>query len=132
MRAEPMKILFQIGDYFAGAAIGAVTALVIRTVISPGMDMVLAMLVGMGVGMIVSLLMGYMLAPLIGIIDVMVPGSLTGMYGGMLFAMRDSMAAGSRTMAASLVVGAIFGLVVTAAVKIYNYALRGAVIEAGD
>jgi hypothetical protein len=132
MSAEPMKMLFQIGDYFAGAAIGVVTALVIRTVISPGLDMVLAMLIGMGLGMIVSLLIGYMLAPLIGIIDVMVPGSLTGMYGGMLFAMRDSMAAGSRTVVASLVVGAVFGFVVTAAVKIYNYALRGTVIEAGD
>jgi large-conductance mechanosensitive channel len=132
MRAQAMKMLLQIGDNFAGAAIGAVTALVIRSVVSPGMDMVLAMLVGMALGMIVSLLMGYMLAPLIGIIDVMVPGSLTGMYGGMLFAMRDSMAAGSRTMAASIVVGAIFGLVVTAAVEIYNYALRGTVIEAGD
>ncbi len=125
-------MFFQIADCLGSAAIGAVTALVIRTVILPGMDMVLAMLVGIGVGMIVSLLMGYMLAPLIGIIDVMVPGSLTGMYGGMLFAMRDSMAAGSRTMAASLVVGAIFGLLVTAAVKVYNYALRGTVIEAGD
>jgi hypothetical protein len=125
-------MLFQIGDCLGGAAIGVVTALVIRIVISPGMDMVLAMLIGMGLGMIVSLLMGYMLAPLLGIIDIMVPGSLSGMYGGMLFAMRDSMAAGSRTMAASLIVGAVFGLLVTVAVKIYNYALRGVVIEAGD
>jgi hypothetical protein len=125
-------MLFQIGDCLGGAAIGVVTALVIRIVISPGMDMVLAMLIGMGLGMIVSLLMGYMLAPLLGIIDIMVPGSLSGMYGGMLFAMRDSMAAGSRTMAASLVVGAVFGLLVTLAVKIYNHALRGVVIEAGD
>jgi hypothetical protein len=125
-------MFFQIGDCLGGAAIGVVTALVIRIFISPGMDMVIAMLIGMGLGMIVSLLMGYMLAPLLGIIDIMVPGSLTGMYGGMLFAMRDSMAAGSRTMAASLVVGAIFGLLVTVAMKIYNYALRGVVIEAGD
>jgi len=125
-------MLFQIGDYLGCAAIGTVVALVIRTAISPGMDMVVATLIGMGLGMIVSLLMGYMLAPLLGIIDVMVPGSLTGMYGGMLFAMRDSMAAGSQTMAAGLVVGAVFGLLVTAAVKSYNYALRGPVMDAGD
>jgi hypothetical protein len=60
----------------------------------------------------------------------MIPGSLTGMYGGMLFAMRDSMSAGSRTTTAALIVGAVFGIAVTIALKFYNYVLRGAVIEA--
>jgi hypothetical protein len=69
---------------------------------------------------------------MLGIVETIVPGSLTGMYGGMLFAMRDSMAAGSRTMTAALAVGAIFGIVVTVAMKFYNHALRGTVMEAGD
>src|SRR5579859_1649805 len=125
-------MLFQIGDLFAGALVGAVTALVIRLIVSPGIDMLLAMLVGMGVGTIVSLLLGYVVAPLLGLVDTMISGSLTGMCGGMLFAMRDSMAAGSRTVGAALAVGAIFGLVVTLAIKVYNQALRGAVIEAKD
>jgi hypothetical protein len=62
----------------------------------------------------------------------MVPGSLTGMFGGMLFAMRDAMAAGSRTTAAAILVGAIFGVVVTAVMKFYDYVLRGTVVEVGD
>ena len=90
------------------------------------------MLIGTGVGMIVSLLLSYMLSPMLGIVETMVPGSLIGMYGGMLFAMRDSMAAGSRTMTAVITVGAIFGIVVTAAVKLYNCVLRGTVLEVGD
>lgn len=110
-------MLFQIGDCLAAAIIGVATALIVRGTISPGMDMVIAMLIGMGVGTAVSLLIGYMLAPLLGIIDTMVPNSLTGMYGGMLFAMRDLMAAGSRAMIAAIAVGAIFGGVVAVAIK---------------
>ena len=125
-------MLFQIGDYLAGAIIGVVTAGIVRGIVWPGMDMVIAMLVGGGLGIIVSLVMGFMLSPLLGIVETMVPGSLTGMYGGMLFAMRDSMAAGSRTWTAALTVGAVFGIVVTFAIKIYNHVLRGAVMEAGN
>lgn len=125
-------MLFQIGDYLAGAIIGAATAGIVRGIVWPGMDMVIAMLVGGGLGMIVSLVLGFMLSPLLGIVETMVPGSLTGMYGGMLFAMRDSMAAGSRTSTAALAVGAAFGLVMTLAIKIYNYVLRGSVMEAGS
>lgn len=125
-------MFFQIGDYLAGAVIGVATAVIIRGVVSPGLDMVLAMLIGMGIGTIVSLILAYMLSPMLGIVETMVPGSLIGMYGGMLFAMRDSMAAGSRTMLAVITVGAIFGIVMTIAVKLYNYVLRGAVIEVGD
>jgi hypothetical protein len=124
-------MFFQIGDCLAGAVIGTATALIVRIIIAPGMDMVIAMLVGGGVGMIVSLLISFLLSPLLGIVETMVPGSLTGMYGGMLFAMRDSMAAGSRTMTAALVVGAIFGIAVTVVMKFYNHVLRGTVMEAG-
>ncbi|WGS21094.1 MULTISPECIES: hypothetical protein [unclassified Bradyrhizobium] len=125
-------MLFQIGDYLAGAVIGVATAVIVRVMVSPGFDMVLAMLIGMGIGTIVSLILGYMLSPMLGIVETMVPGSLIGMYGGMLFAMRDSMAAGSRTMTAVITVGAIFGIAMTIAVKVYNYVLRGTMIEAGD
>jgi hypothetical protein len=125
-------MFYQIGDCLAGAVIGAVTALIVRIIIAPGMDMVIAMLIGGGVGMIMSLLISFLLSPLLGIVETMVPGSLTGMYGGMLFAMRDSMAAGSRTMTAALAVGAIFGIVVTAVLKFYNRALRGTAMEAGE
>jgi hypothetical protein len=125
-------MLFQIGDYLASAVIGVVIAFIVRIIIWPGMDMVIAMLVGGGIGMILSLLISFLFSPLLGIVETMVPGSLTGMYGGMLFGMRDSMAAGSRTMTAALVVGAVFGIAVTVVMKFYNHALRGAVIDAGD
>ncbi|RUO99833.1 hypothetical protein [Hyphomicrobium sp.] len=124
-------MLFAIGDYVAGALIGVATSLAARLIVWPGMDMVIAMLIGMGVGLIVHVVIGFSLAPILGMFETMVPGSLTGMYGGMLFAMRDSMAAGSRTLLAAGAVGAVFGIVVTAAVKLYNRALRGPVLETG-
>ena len=47
-------MLYQIGDYLAGAVIGMATALIVRIIIWPGMDMVIAMLLGIGLGAIVS------------------------------------------------------------------------------
>src|SRR5262245_27641254 len=113
-------MLFSIGDYLAGALIGLVTAWAVRLVIAPGIDMVIAMFFGMALGMLIQLVLGFLLAPLLGMFETMMPGTVTGMYGGcMLFGMRDSMAAGSQTMSAALVVGAGFGIAVTIAMKIY-------------
>ncbi len=125
-------MLFTVGDYLAGMLIGVATALAVRAVTWPGMDMVIALLIGMAVGMILHLIIGLVLSPLLGMFQTMAPGSLIGMYGGMLFAMRDAMAAGSRTLAAAAIVGAGFGLVVVAGVKIYNRVLRRAVLDAGS
>jgi hypothetical protein len=125
-------MLFVIGDYLVGIIVGAVTALAVRGVIWPGMDMVMAMLIGMGLGMAVHLVLGLVLGPLVGMFNAMIPASLIGMYGGMFFAMRDSMAAGSRTLAAALLVGAIFGVIVVAAVKYYDRSLRGVIVDSGD
>ena len=125
-------MLFSIGDYVAGILIGIATTLAVRAVIWPGMDMVIAMLIGMALGTIVHLVVGLILAPLVGMFETMVPGTLIGMYGGMLFAMRDSMAAGSRTLASATIVGAIFGVVAVLGVKTYNQVLQGAVFEADN
>ncbi len=122
---------FAIGDYFAGMLIGIATTLAVRIVVWPGMDMVIAMLLGMVVGMILHFIVGLALAPLLGMFETMLPGSLIGMYGGMLFGMRDSMGAGSSTLWAAIVVGAIFGAIVVAAVKVYGRVVRGAVFDAG-
>jgi hypothetical protein len=110
--------------------IGVATTLAVRGIISPGMDMVLAMLIGMAVGTLVHLVLGLILAPLVGMFETMVPGSLIGMYGGMLFGIRDSMAAGSLTLASAIAVGAIFGAIIVLGVKVYNQVLQGAVFEA--
>ena len=124
-------MIFTVADYFAGMLVGLITALSVRMVVWPGMDMVMAMIVGMALGMVVHLILGLILAPLVGMFQAMIPASLIGMYGGMFFGMRDSMAAGSRTLGAALFVGVVFGAMVVAVVKYYDRALRGAVVESG-
>jgi hypothetical protein len=123
-------MFFALGDYFAGILIGVATTFVVRAIVWPGMDMVIAMLIGMAAGTIVHLLLGLLLSPLIGMFETMMPASLIGMYGGMLFGMRDSMAAGSRTLVSAAAAGAIFGALVVLGVKVYDHVLRGAVFEA--
>ncbi len=123
-------IAFTVGDYLIGAAIGVVTAIVVRLAISPGLDMVIGMLVGTAIGLIVQALLGLILSPVLGLMETMVPGMLIGMYGGMLFGMRDSMGAGSRTLLAAAAVGALFGVIVVLGVKIYDRCLRGIVLDA--
>lgn len=123
---------FVVGDYMAGMLIGALTALGVRAAVWPGMDMVLGMLVGMAVGMVMHLVLGLLLAPVLGMFYTMVPALVIGMYGGMLFGMRDAMAAGSPTLTAATTVGALFGAVVVLGIHIYDRALQGPVIDAGD
>jgi len=125
-------MIFTIGDYLAGMLVGAATAFSVRIVVWPGMDMVIAMIVGMALGMLVHLVVGLALGPLIGMFEAMIPASLIGMYGGMFFAMRDSMAAGSRTLQAALAVGAILGAVVVAGVRFYDRTLKGVVVDTGE
>lgn len=123
---------FMIGDYVAGMFIGALTALSVRAAVWPGMDMVIAMLLGMGIGMAIHLVLGLVLSPLLGMFETMMPASVIGMYGGMLFGMRDSMAAGSPTLTAAASVGALFGALAVLGVKAYDRALRGAVVDTGE
>lgn len=125
-------MLFVVGDYVAGATIGVLTALGVRALVWPGMDMVIAMLLGMSIGTLVHLVIGLALAPLLGMFETMAPAMAIGMYGGMLFGMRDSMSAGSHTLAAALFVGAAFGALVVFAVKVYDHVLRGTVVDAGE
>jgi hypothetical protein len=125
-------MLFIVGDYLAGMTVGALTAVAVRVVVWPGMDMVVAMIVGMALGMLIHIVLGLMLAPLIGMFNAMIPASLIGMYGGMFFGMRDSMAAGSRTLPAAIAVGVAFGAMVVAGVEYYDRTLRGTVVDSSD
>lgn len=115
--------LFVVGDYLAGGLTGAAIALVVHCIVPNGFDLALAMVLGMGVGTVTHLVLGMLLSPLLGMFHVMVPGSLIGMYGGMLFAMRDAMQPASYAQA--LLVGATFGFVMTALVHVYDRALAG-------
>ncbi len=83
------------------------------------------MLAGAGIGMVSHALIGSVLGALIGMFQVMIAGSLIGMYGGMLFGMRDAMQVVSWTQ--SVVVAIVFGVLVVAAVQIYDHVLRSRV-----
>jgi hypothetical protein len=120
------EALFTAGDYLAGAGTGAATAAAVRALVSPQLDMVLAMLIGTAAGMIVHLVLVLFLSPLLGAFHVMVPGSLIGMYGGMLFAMRDTMQAHSGSLSHAVIVGVVFGVVAVAGVRLYDRALKAA------
>jgi hypothetical protein len=122
------SVLFAIGDYAAGAVIGMVTAAAVRFVVSPGLDVAVAMVAGTAVGMVTHVVLGLALSPLLGMFHVMVPASLIGMYGGMLFAMRDSMQA--VPLAQAIAVGAVFGLFMIAGIRFYDRALRDRVAGA--
>lgn len=117
--------LFAAGDYVGGALIGGTTAAAVRGLVSPETDMVVAMLIGMAVGMVLHLVIGLLLTPLLGMFHAMIPGSLIGMYGGMLFAMRDSMQMQAGSLGHAIGVGAFFGLLIMAAMRLYDRALRG-------
>ncbi|WP_018289746.1 class I SAM-dependent methyltransferase [Verrucomicrobium sp. 3C] len=125
--ASTRSLLFPLGDYLAGMLTGALVAGAVRSLVTPGCDMVLAMLLGMVLGMGIHLLLGVVLGPFLGMFQTMVPGSWIGMYGGMLFAMRDSMGAGSPGWARALSVGAFFGAVAVAGFRLYDRILRGPV-----
>jgi hypothetical protein len=126
------RIAFAIGDHAAGMMVGSLTALSVRWIVWPGMDMVIAMLLGMVAGMVVPMMLAVLLAPLLGMFQTMIPAMVIGMYGGMLFAMRDAMGAGSSSLGGATAVGALLGAVIVLAISAYDRILRGTVIEAGD
>lgn len=123
-------LCFCVGDYLAGALTGGLTALAVRTIVGPHWDMVVAMLVGMIAGMVVHLLLALVLMPLLGGFEVMIPGAMIGMYGGMLFGMRDSMQQEYIPLSTALAVGAFFGLVVVFGIRWWDRQLRGVVFAA--
>ena len=124
--------VFMIGDYAAGMIVGSLTAVGVRLIVWPGMDMVIGMLLGMVAGMVVSLMLGLLLSPLLGMFQTMIPAMVIGMFGGMLFAMRDAMGAGSSSLGEATAVGALFGAIMVLALKAYDRILRGTVIDVGD
>jgi hypothetical protein len=63
---KEVTTIFTLGDYLAGILVGAATALSVRMVVWPGMDMVIAMILGMndlelarGVDTVVALNLGH-------------------------------------------------------------------------
>ncbi len=122
-RSLDLNLAFAIGDYLAGALVGLLTAGAVHLLIPPTMDTVLAMLLGTALGTVVHLVVGLILVPFLGAFHTMIPGSLIGMYGGMLFAMRDTMQHPT-SLGHAAEMGIVFGIVVVAAVQLYDCALR--------
>jgi hypothetical protein len=116
------KWLYLLGEYVAGVATAVLTALPIHALVDPDWDMVVAMIAGTLLGSAAHLLVLALLGPLVGLFHVMAPGALIGMYGGMLFGMRDSMQAASWSR--TLAVAVALGVLVVAAVQLYDRVLR--------
>jgi len=123
----PEPLYFRLGDYLAGVLTGVLTAFAVRMVVGPQWDMVVAMLVGMTVGMLVHMSLLLLFIPLLGTFEVMMPGAIIGMYGGMLFGMRDSMQQAYVSWSTALAVGALFGLLVVLGIRWWDRQLRGVV-----
>jgi len=113
---------YLLGEYAAGVATAVATALPIHALVDRDWDMVVAMLAGTVLGSIAHVLILGVLGPLVGFFHVMAPGALIGMYGGMLFGMRDSMQAASWSQAVAVAVAT--GIAVVVAVQLYDRALR--------
>lgn len=122
-----ISFFFRVGDYLAGALTGALTAVAVRAIVGLQWDMVVAMLVGMTAGMGVHLMLLLVLVPLLGDFEVMMPGALIGMYGGMLFGMRDSMQQAYISHGMALAVGVLWGLLVVFGVRWLDRQLKGEV-----
>lgn len=116
---------FQLGDYLAGILTGVLTALAVCAIVGPNWDMVMAMLAGMAVGMGVHLSVLVLLVPLLGAFEVMIPGGIIGMYGGMLFGMRDAMQHNVISLRQALAVGGLFGFMVVFVIRWWNRQLQG-------
>ena len=116
------KWLYLLGEYVAGVATAVLTALPVHAAVDPGWDMVVAMIVGTLLGSAAHLVVLALLGPFVGFFHVMAPGALIGMYGGMLFGMRDSMQAASWSLTLAVAVG--LGALVVAAVQLYDRVLR--------
>ena len=119
--------IFGLGDCAASVLVGVATALVVRLLVTPRWDMVLAMVVGMVVGTIIHLVVGLLVTPLLVALEAMVPAGLTGMYGGMYFAMRDVMHPVPVPIQHAAIVGALAGVISFGAVSIYDRMIRGVV-----
>lgn len=113
---------YLVGEYVAGIVTAVATAVPIHALVDRDWDMVVAMLAGTVLGTAAHLVVLVLLGPLVGFFHVMAPGAVVGMYAGMLFGMRDSMQAVSRSQA--LAVAVAVGILVVAAVQVYDRALR--------
>lgn len=124
----PEPLYFRLGDYLAGVLTGLLTAFAVRMIVGPQWDMVVAMLVGMAAGMLIHLMLLLLFIPLLGTFEVMMPSAVIGMYGGMLFGMRDTMQQAYISLNTAVAVGALFGFLVVFGIRWWDWQLKGEVL----
>ncbi len=118
-----LRPYFVFGDLFSNAVVGAVAALALGALVSPGWNMLLVMLVGMALGMVIATPLSLPLSALFGAHEVMVPCMTTGMVAGMVVSMKASMEA--LPPATAVIWGAGIGVVVAVVLNLLNAVLRG-------
>ncbi len=114
---------FALGDLLANLVTGALVGLACATLIGPGWNMWLAMVLGMALGMVLALLLWLPFGHFFGAVEVMLPLMLGGMIAGMVVGMSAAMA--DLPSAIHLVTGAFCGLLCLNLVWLLNLRLRG-------
>jgi len=122
-------VAYTAGDLGATLAVGVATALSAHVIIGPSWHVALAMIAGMVLGMAIHLVIGVVLLPVLGGIEAMIAPGLTGMYGGMYFAMHEAMRMEHGSMLEAVRAGALLAACMFAGVWLYNRAVRGEVFS---
>ena len=115
-----------IGRWLIGRVIRLMRAAMGRSAVDPTLIKYLGSIVSIALN--IALVLG-ILGPLVGFFHVMAPGALIGMYGGMLFGMRDSMQAASWSQV--MAVAAAIGIAMVVGIQLYDRAVRSEVHESG-
>ncbi len=118
-------MIFKIADFSIPTIIGGITGYYAFLLVSPGGNMMLAMLVGMLVGMAAQIPVILIGMPLFGAFEIMLPAMSAGMLSGMLSGMLASKFVLSGGV--SFLFGSGIGVLVILVVQIQNRKLKGEV-----
>jgi len=118
-------MIFKIADFLIPTIVGGITGYFAFLFVSPGWNMMLAMLVGMLVGMAAQIPVMLIGMPLFGAFEIMLPAMSAGMASGMV----SGMLAAKFVLpgGASFLFGSGIGVLVILYVQIQNRKLQGEV-----
>ena len=119
------RLRFLLGDLFANASLGTLTALVSAGFVGENWIPLLAMLVGMLLGMILAFVASIVFGIYFGAFEIMIPLMLTGMISGMAVAMLAAM--GPLPVGEAIQWGTALGIATLALTYLANAFLRGEV-----
>ena len=117
------RLRFLLGDLFANATLGMLTALACASLVSENWSPMAAMCAGMLLGMALAFPASIVFGIFFGAFEITIPLMLTGMVAGMAGAMLA--ATGPLPVHEAIQCGAVLGIVVLALTYIANAFLRG-------